>query len=506
MKPAGLFRPGFTDLLGVFLVVLVVLGGSHRLFNDADAATHVATGCWILEHRQIPRVDPFSGTHAGSEWFAHEWLADVASALAWRAASWPGLLAAAAILIALAHVLLFRFLVRRGDDVLAAFGAVVAAAATASSHWLARPHLFTVLFLVIAAILLEEVVAGSRGRGALAVLPPLLVLWANVHGGFLVAFVALGCYLAGALLTPRGRSLAVPLLLTIAASLAGILINPWGWRLPRHLIVFFASKGPALRATTEFAPAAFDDRAGAALLIFLGLCAAGLYGSLRAKSAPRPGTLLALGVTAAMAFLSIRHVEVLVVFGALVISGGFSALLRNHADSPTRALLETLRAREARAGGGILLVLLALLPVLAAAGALPRAGFDPEQFPVGAVAALKASGPAPAGPVFSADVWGGYLILEWPEARVYVDGRWDMYGDAFFMRYADIYLARPGWPDGLREAGVSLAILPRDAPLAEAMRGSADWELLRADGPAEVFRRREPGTSSQEPANTRTGS
>jgi hypothetical protein len=203
VRRAGFLRPGFTDLLGVFLVVLVVLGGSHRLFNDADAATHVATGNWILEHRQIPRVDPFSATHAGAEWFAHEWLADVASALAWRAASWPGLLAASAIVIALAHVLLFRFLVRRGDDVVAAFGAVVAAAATASSHWLARPHLVTVLFLVIATTLLEEVVAGTRSRGALAVLPPLMLLWANVHGGFLVAFVVLGCHVAGALLSPR---------------------------------------------------------------------------------------------------------------------------------------------------------------------------------------------------------------------------------------------------------------------------------------------------------------
>jgi len=490
VRRAGFLRPGFTDLLGVFLVVLVVLGGSHRLFNDADAATHVATGNWILEHRQIPRVDPFSGTHAGAEWFAHEWLADVASALAWRAASWPGLLAASAIVIALAHVLLFRFLVRRGDDVVAAFGAVVAAAATASSHWLARPHLVTVLFLVIATTLLEEVVAGTRSRGALAVLPPLMLLWANVHGGFLVAFVVLGCHVAGALLSPRGRSLLVPLLLTSAASLACILINPWGWRLPRHLITFFASKGPALRATTEFAPATFDDRAGAALLIFLALCAAGLFCGYRARSAPRPGTLLALGVTAVMAFLSIRHVEVLGVFGALVISGGASALLRLKADAPTRTLLEALRSREVRSGGGPLLALFALLVVLALAGGLPRAGFDPAQFPVGAVAALKASGAAPAGPVFSADVWGGYLILEWPEARVYVDGRWDMYGDDFFLSYADIYLARPGWPDRLREAGVTLAILPRDAPLATAMRGNSEWERLRTDGPAEVYRRR----------------
>src|SRR2546428_12608940 len=84
------------------------------MFGDADAGTHVATGLWILEHRHIPVTDPFSGTRAGAEWFAHEWLADVASALAYRVAGCAGLLAASAIVISLAHVVLFRFLVRRG--------------------------------------------------------------------------------------------------------------------------------------------------------------------------------------------------------------------------------------------------------------------------------------------------------------------------------------------------------------------------------------------------------
>ena len=74
---------------------------------------------------------------------------------------------------------------------------------------------------------------------------------------------------------------------------------------------------------------------------------------------------------------------------------------------------------------------------------------------------------------------------------MFVDGRWDMYGDVFFSRYADIYLARPGWPAALREAGVTLAILPRDAPLVEAMLVGAEWERLRVDETAVVFRRRQ---------------
>ena len=97
---------------------------------------------------------------------------------------------------------------------------------------------------------------------------------------------------------------------------------------------------------------------------------------------------------------------------------------------------------------------------------------------------------APTGPVFTPDIWGGYLILEWPEARVFVDGRWDMYGDEFFRQYADIYLARPGWSEALAAAGVTLAILPRDAPLVEPMQASVDWARRNEDDAAVVFQRR----------------
>src|SRR3989442_1715473 len=501
-------QPGLADLLGLFLITLVVFVGGHRLFGDADAATHVATGLWILEHREIPKVDPFSATRAGAEWFAHEWLADLGCALLYRACGWGGLVAASALTITLARVLLFRFLIGRGDDVLAAFGAVVAAAATASSHWLARPHLLTVLFLVAWAIILEQVVHGRWRRRALLALPPLALVWCNVHGGFLVAFGILACYALGVSFAGRaGRSLLPSLLATSAGAAVCVLVNPWGWRLPQHLIAFFAFHGPALRATSEFAPAAIDDRAGVALFVFVGLCAAGIFLGLRAGIAERsgrvaaesrtldargpfhPGTLLALALTTVMAFASIRHVRGLVVFGGPVISGGLSSYVRLKADPEMRAYLATLRLREERCGGASGASALVILWVLALLGLLPRAGFDPAQFPVSAVAALRISAP-PEGPVFAPDTWGGYLILEWPQARVFVDGRWDMYGDEFFEKYADIYLARPGWSSALDAKKVTLALLPRDAALAEAMRASGDWVIWRADETALVFRRR----------------
>lgn len=498
----GFFRPSLTDLLGLMLLFLVVVAGGHKLFGDADTATHVATGRYILERHVIPRTDPFSATVPGGEWFAHEWLAAIAFACAWTWAGWPGVVWLSALLIATAHLLLYRHLVRRGDDALGSFVAVVAAAAVASVHWLARPHLFTVLLLVIAVTVIEDVIAGRRGRAWLLALPPLAALWANLHGGFLVLFPVLVCYGAGLVLTRAakpGRSpgperapvpgLLRPFGLASAAAAAAVLINPWGYRLVRHLVAFFAVRGAALRQTNEFAPPTLDDRAGVTLAIFLALCLAALvlgFAALRA----RPGTLLAFLLTAAMALRTVRDVEIMAVFGAIVLAGGLSSWLRPRLGGEMRADLETFRRREVHGGGGWAAAAFLLAACLAAAGRFPPSGFDPALFPVDMVARLQAAGIRPEGPVLTPDHWGGYLILEWPAARVYVDSRWDMRGDAFFERYSDLVLARPGWEAILDDAGIGWVLMPPEAPLALALRRDPAWTLWAGDGVTEVFRRK----------------
>lgn len=510
MKPSvttlrALFRPTFGALLGLFLILMVVVVGSARLFGDSDTATHVATGQWILEHHEVPKVDPFARTRPGMPWFAHEWLADVGMALVHRVGGWEGMVAACAITIVSAHLLLFRFLVRRGNDAVVSFFVVMSAASCACSHWLARPHLLTVLCLVVATIVLEE--ASSRRRSGWWVLwlAPLGLIWANLHGGFMILPATIACYLVGALWQSRGkkgrraRSLIVPLVAGLLATATAVMINPWGWRLPAHLVAFFGHHGEALAATAEFEPPSMHDRAGVAFAIFLFLCLAAIGASAWASSGRRtagdagsvhPGIVLAFLMSATMTCLSIRHVEVMAVFGALVLAGGASAVLRTSADEETRERLEALRLREAGGGGGLVAAALLLVMLLALIGGLPHAGFDPAVFPVELVSDLKRAAIVPSGPVFTPDIWGGYLLLELPGAGVFVDGRWDMRGDAYFRRYSSIYLARPTWSRLLEEDGVEWALLPLDAPLAQAMRASAGWSLWRTETNSVAFRRR----------------
>ena len=70
-----------------------MLGSSKTIFNDGDVSWHIATGQWILDHRAIPHVDPFSFTWAGKPWVPIEWLAEVFYASAYRLAGYGGVAA-----------------------------------------------------------------------------------------------------------------------------------------------------------------------------------------------------------------------------------------------------------------------------------------------------------------------------------------------------------------------------------------------------------------------------
>src|SRR5258708_39858906 len=201
-KTNPLFRllPSLTDV--AFLLPLMFLfgglNGVRTMLGDGDTGWHVRTGEWILAHHQIPRADVFSFTRPGQPWFAWEWLWDVA--FAWLHQRWGlgGVALVSMLVICFASALLYRLVYRRCGNPLVAIVLTAMAAVGASIHWLARPHLFTMLFMVIFLAILDRV---KEGRMRLLWwLPAITVPWTNVHGGFTVGIVILGAYAGGELL------------------------------------------------------------------------------------------------------------------------------------------------------------------------------------------------------------------------------------------------------------------------------------------------------------------
>jgi hypothetical protein len=108
-----------------------------------------------------------------------------------------------------------------------------------------------------------------------------------------------------------------------------------------------------------------------------------------------------------------------------------------------------------------------------------------REFPVAATAHLRANPPAR---LLNHYDWGGYLIWAAPDVPVYVDGRPDMYGDAFVDRFMRIWTAQPEWPTLVDKDRVDAMLLPPTSRLAKAALADG-WTVSYRDAVAVVLRR-----------------
>src|SRR5437763_4921266 len=179
--------PSVRDL--IFLISFwALLAGplSTRPLADADIGWHIRSGEQILATRSVPRTDPFSSTMQGQPWFAWEWLYDAVLGLANRAMGLNGVVWLAALLMSTTFAILFRELLIRGMGLPVALPLWLLAIGAASIHMFARPHIVSWLFTLVWFVMLERWEQGSAGRGMRWFFPASMVLWVNLHGGWVL--------------------------------------------------------------------------------------------------------------------------------------------------------------------------------------------------------------------------------------------------------------------------------------------------------------------------------
>jgi len=498
--------PSLTDV--AFLLPIVFLFGRMQgtadLLADGDTGWHLRTGEWILANGRIPDRDLFSFTRPDGQWFAWEWLWDVIFGwLHLHGGMAPVVLANTAILCA-TFALLYR-LVRRRAGALTGIAVTACAVAASSIHWLARPHLFTLLFVVIWCGILES----DRPR-RLLVLPPLMLLWANLHGGFiaglaLLAFNSLGelaltLTAAGPEARAAGLSRTWRYSGTLAACFAVTLINPYGWNLHLHILEYFGDSY-LFSHTEEFMSLSFHHPAArwfeAALL-------AGGAAAAWSLARRRWAHALMIVFWAHMALFSGRNIPIYVAVSALPIAlsleewlGRAVWLRRFFEFSVNIGKIDRIPRFYTLSAAG-----LGLVAVLLFAPNPPEAfrpGFSARRFPVEAVARL---GPdISTHRIFTHMQWGDYLIYRgYPTARVYIDGRGDYYGSQFVREFLDTMDVSHTWETHLDRYGVDTVLLPASSSLAGALKETTRWRLIHDDGHALTFRRPAPTASDRDRA------
>src|SRR5688572_1251255 len=173
--------PGLLAGIGLVLVLAAATIGTPA---DADLWGHITFGRDIIATGQVIQADPYAFT-SDRAWVNHEWLSEIAFAEAYRLAGSSGLVVLKLLVIFALFGLLWQHLKRlRPSPAVAATVLMLAYVGTFWRTHTVRPQLFSVLFFAALLITMTRVDEGRRWR--LLIVPPLMALWVNVHGGWIV--------------------------------------------------------------------------------------------------------------------------------------------------------------------------------------------------------------------------------------------------------------------------------------------------------------------------------
>ncbi len=487
-----------THVLALITLVAVFVA-ALRPPLDGDTLWHLRAGQWQVENHTILRTDLFSHTRYGEAWVNHSWLSQVLLYGAYAALGDWGLALFVALLATAGMALVF--LQCPGDPLIRA-GSVVLAAAAATVFWSARPQI--VSFFLSTVVLYLLWLYSHKGVDRLWLIPPLMALWANLHGGFAIGFILLVLVLVGELASwlfdgvlggglkdesSPGPTLRPALRLVVIGlvSAAAVSLNPNG---PAMLLYPFRTVGIGVLqdAIQEWASPNFHE-AQTWPFIWLLLGTLAVAGLSRERLGWRDALLLT--GTAYSALLAGRNIPTFAIVAAPVLARHANALLEERNIR--------LRWDQLPTGGvyGVLNWTLAVV-VLAGGAAWAVRALDPETVeaereeiqPVEAAAYLESA--RPPGPIFNSYNWGGYLIWAARDYLVYVDGRTDLYDDEFLREYLSIHLAQDDWEEGLDRAGVNTVIVETLSPLARALADVEGWSLTYEDHLAVIYVRERP--------------
>jgi hypothetical protein len=448
---------------------------------------HIAVGRWFIAQGHVPQTDILSHSLPGAPWVAYEWLSEVLMAASYDLLGWPGVVMLAGAAGAAALALLARALLAVLEPAHALL-ATVLAWSLLLPHWLARPHLLALPVLVLWTIVLVR--ARSDDAAPPLAAAALMALWANLHGSFVIGLGLGGMLAAEAVLTapgwPERRRAFIGWALFLGLATLATLATPnllATWWLPFHLL----GQNLALSLLVEWRSPDFQQLQPLELwllaLLFLGLA--------RGVRLPLPRLLMLL-LFVHLALKHQRHGDLLAVAGPLLIAPALGPQLRSAAGSAAHNAARLDRAMAALAAPARRgAVLLAAIVALAAAALTARHPPQPPErvLPEAAVQAAQRARAA-RGPVFNDYGFGGYLAFV--GIPVFIDGRVDMYGDAFVARAVAALQGGAALPAVLDDYRIAWTLLPPDSPAVALLDQLPGWRRLYADAIAVVHVRAAP--------------
>jgi hypothetical protein len=484
------------------LLLLIILSFTLQPLTEPDFGWHLRTGLDLLQHGgKLPALDPYSHTMPDWPWVEHAWLTDL------FIGAFHSLFGALGVILLFGVVTAGAWLVASQSVPCHRTYRLIGCAL---SLWVALPFLgartqmVTLLGLAVLLVILER--SKNKGSRVLWLIPPLFLLWANLHGGFTAGFFLLGLVvicstmIKGVLLWAPGLAtrldesiLSWPAIgrLVLATGVAGLvtLVNPYGWRLYGEIIDSLFNQF-MLESLQEWQPVSLNTLVGrgyAVYLVGLGMALAAWYRRIEP---------VRWVVWIVFLLLSLRHMRNIPFF--LLVSLPLSAeLLAGGLGRLTGWLsLDAVRARRCllagTLAGGLFMVWLGPdhLQRVAQSGLQPGEYFKGTSYPIEAVQWVREHRDRVGHRLYNDYAYGGFLLWWLPEEKIFIDGRmpaWRSGDRRIFQDYVALSLTDPPRLSVLNTYSVDWAMVRRKSLLDESLAREQTWSLEYQDGKVSIY-------------------
>jgi hypothetical protein len=451
---------------------------------DPDLWGHIKFGEDIWRAKGLVRVDPFSFTAYGQPWINHEWLSEIIFYLTYRQFGDAGLLfgklsIGLCIVAVLSNICAFR---KQMPIVYATV--MVLAISVISPGFMIRPQVFSFLFFSLFLYVLHQYL--SERRNLLFLLPCLMALWVNLHGGFLMGWTLLITVVTWKTLThfifgKKTKHLGALWMWLLIAS-AATLLNPYGYK----LLVFLYKTLSLPRQISEWNPVPLFDMSHSnlkllALLFLATLC--------KEPKQNQGWELVACAMTLIASFCHGRHMPFFGIIVAPHLVFRLSALISDIQPRFPRLTFTRTSQNLVAIFLGILIAHQTYTGTRRYVMSNCRIIVDPETYPVTAVRFLQLNDIR--GNLLLPFDWGEYAIWKlYPGCKVSVDGRFrTVYPEPVIRAHFIPDNDWAGWK-ALIEKYPSDIILARQTPFFQALiQKGSPWTYVYSDSIAIVFLR-----------------
>jgi hypothetical protein len=506
-KPQKFSKGVETFLVVIAFMAVLIIATVQPL--DGDTWWHLRAGEVSYEQGRPLTIDVFSYTRFGESWSSHAWLTEVWLYLSFLLGGFSGLSAWICLMAMLAALLMY--LQMEGPPVFRAM-LIIMAALLLLPFYKARPQMVTLVCLLLVALILDRYRCNKKDL--LIWLIPLFILWANMHGGFVIGFIYIIIVVVSDLIDAAwnkssgekvDKQKLIHILVVFAICLVAVMIHPLGVKV-WYTLVNTLSPGAGSEQITEWASPDFHAP-GQQLYLWLAL---GIASSL-ALSPRRVNwvDLSSIVFFTASGFIWQRQLSFLVAIG-LIIASRYAWPLIEDAVSRLGIMSEKVKLSLTKIRADMEQIMprsvywIFLVTAFIVFGTVlfkiyfintdNRITQSVEKaFPRQAMHWIKAN--SPEGYMMNSYNWGGYFDWYLRDYPVFIDSRADLFGDEIIGQWLMVMNAREGWQETLTRWNVTFIVTEPGWRIVDILPFYG-WEELYRDDQAVIFGRT-PSLSTQ---------